>query len=318
MTDRNLEEAIFQLQKLNTENGVKKLADEAAQLLANGRQIEASALMEKAEAMIAAKSAKPVPAFNHQSSTPVTPQEKPKVEERAKVDEQVMTNMAGKLADGLSKILMGAFQELERHIVGESRKISTSIEQQLGRLQATVDTFTQLQAKFEHLTETVSEQRSTGTSMVQKYEQISTSVTALEEVSARHEKEIGAIRTESTAVRGEATALRAETGALRGETNALRNEAKDFSTVITHQMDGLSARVGLHQEELGGLKSTVSDISRKVSGFIERIDRQGEVLRALNDTQVRRAAALDEVLGVLTRLKAPAESLVAAAAAGQM
>ena len=184
MTDRNLEEAIFQLQKLNTENGVKKLADEAAQLFANGRQIEASALMEKAEAMIAAKSSKHVPALNHQSSTPVTPQEKPKVEERAKVDEQAMTNMAGKLADGLSKILMGAFQELERHIVGESRKVSTSIEQQLGRLQATVDSFTQLQAKFEHLTETVSEQRSTGTSMVQKYEQISTSVTALEEVSA--------------------------------------------------------------------------------------------------------------------------------------
>jgi chromosome segregation ATPase len=314
MTDRNLEEAIFQLQKLNTENGVKKLAEEAAQLLANGRQIEASALMEKAEAMIAAKSGKAAPPVNHHSSTPVTPQERPKVEEPAKVDEQAMANMAGKLADGLSKILTGAFQELERHIVGESRKISASIEQQLGRLQATVESFTQLQAKFEHLTETVSEQRSTGTSIVQKYEQISTNVTALEEVSARHEKEIGAIRTESTALRGEATAWRAETGALRGETTALRNEAKDFSTVITHQMDGLSARIGLHQEELGGLKTTVSDISRKVSGFIERIDRQGEVLRALNETQVRRATALDEVLGVLMRLKAPAESLVAAAA----
>ncbi len=314
MTDRNLEEAIYQLQKLNTENGVKKLVEEAAQLLANGRQIEASALMEKAEAIIAAKSGKPLPALNHHSSIPVSNQEKPKVEERGKVDEQAMANMAGKLADGLSKILMGAFQELERHIVGESRKISTSIEEQLGRLQATVQSFTQLQVKFEQLTETVSEQRSTGTSIVQKFEKVSTSMTAIEEVSTRHEKEIGAMRTESAALRGEATALRAETGALRGETTALRNEAKDFSTVITHQMDGLSARVGLHHEELGGLKTTVSDISRKVSGFIERIDRQGEVLRALNDTQVRRAAALDEVLGVLTRLKAPAEQLVAAAA----
>jgi chromosome segregation ATPase len=317
MTDRNLEDAIFQLQKLNTENGVKKLAEEAAQLLANGRQIEASALMEKAEAMIAAKSGKATPPVNSHSSTPVIPQEKPKVEERAKVDEQAMMNMAGKLADGLSKILLGAFQELERHIVGESRKISASIEQQLGRLQATVESFAQLQTKFEQLTAAVSEQRSAGASVVQKYEQISTSVTALEEVSTRHEKEMGAIRTESTALRVEATSLRAETGALRGETTALRNESKDFSTVITHQMDGLSARIGLHQEELGGLKTTISEISRKVSGFIERIDRQGEVLRALNETQVRRAAALDEVLGVLTRLKAPAEALVAAAA-GQL
>ena len=51
MTDRNLEEAIFQLQKLNTENGVKQLVEEAAQLYAGGRHIEAGALMEKAEAI---------------------------------------------------------------------------------------------------------------------------------------------------------------------------------------------------------------------------------------------------------------------------
>jgi hypothetical protein len=76
-------------------------------------------------------------------------------------------------------------------------------------------------------------------------------------------------------------------------------------------------RVGLHQEELSGLTSTVSDISRKVSGFIERIDRQGDVLRALNETQVRRAVALDEMLGILARMKGPAESVVAMAA-GQL
>src|SRR6266849_208962 len=132
--------------------------------------------MEKAEAMIAAKSGKATLPVNSHSSTPVIPQERPKVEERAKVDEQAMMNMAGKLADGLSKILLGAFQELERHIVGESRKISASIEQQLGRLQATVESFAQLQTKFEQLTAAVSEQRSAGASVVQKYEQISTSV----------------------------------------------------------------------------------------------------------------------------------------------
>jgi chromosome segregation ATPase len=313
MTDRNLEEAIYQLQKLNTENGVKKLAEEAAQLLASGRQIEAGALMEKAEAMMAAKSGK-APAVNHAPAIPVNHQERPKTEDRAKVDEQLMANMAGKLADGLSKILTGAFEELERHIVGESRKVSSSIELQVERLRATVESLGHLQVKLEHLTEAVSEQRSAGASIGQKYQQVSASVTAIEEVTGRHEKEIGAIRADTTALRGEATVLRTETGALRGETSALRTEAKDFSTVMMHQMDGLSARMGLHQEELGGLKTTVSDISRKVAGFIERVDRQGDVLRTLNETQVRRAAALDELLGVLMRLKAPAEPLVAAAA----
>lgn len=291
MTDRNLEEAIFDLQKRNTEDGVKRLAEEAARLLAEGRQIEAGAVMEKAEAIMAVRAGKPISA--HSSSSHVT---RPKPEERTKVDEQAMANMAAKLADGLSKILTGAFEELERHIVGESRKISTSFDQQLDRLQATVGSLEQLQAKFEHLSDAVSEVRSAAAGSTQRLDQFSTSMAALEETSARHDKDIGA---------------------LRGETTAVRTEAKDYATVVAHQMDALSARLGLHQEDLTGLKSTVAEISRKVAGYGERIDRQGEVLRALTDSQAKRAIAIDELLGVLTRLKAPAETAIAAAA-GQL
>jgi chromosome segregation ATPase len=218
--------------------------------------------------------------------------------------------MAGKLADGLSKILTGAFQELERHIIGESHKISASLEQQLHRLQATTDSLVQLKVKFEQLTEAVSEQKLANAAIVLKQDQAVGKVTVLEENVARHETELSALR-------GETTALRAETAALRTDTGLLRTEAKDFSTVTAQQIDGVSARLGLHQEELTGLKSNVSEISRKVTGIIERLDRQAEVIRSLNDTQARRTAALDELLAVLTRLKAPAETMMAAAA-GQL
>lgn len=284
MNHRNLEDAIFQLQRINTENGVKQLVEEAAQLFAKGRHMEASALMEKAEAMIA-KSGPPSPAART-TSPPPTNGEKSKQEERPRADDQAMANMAVRLADGLSTILTGAFQELERHILGESRRISTSFEEQLQRLHATVDSLTHLKTTFDQLAQSVSEQRSAGAELSQQHEQLSGAVTSLQSVTARHDAEIG----------------------------ALRSETKDFTTVIVQQMDGFSARLGLHQEELTGLKSTVSDISRKVAGFIERIDRQSEVIRGLNENQVRRAAALDELLGVLTRLKEPAETMVAAAA----
>jgi len=309
MPDRNLEEAIFQLQKLNTGNGVKQLVEEAAQLFANGRHMEAGALLEKAEAIMANRGSQA--AASRPSSPPPGRSDQNKLEERAKVDEQAMAHMAGKLADGLSKILTGAFQELERHIIGESRKISISLEQQLERLQATVDSLTQLKVVFEQLTETVAQQKLVGATLGQKHDQVSAQVIALQDTTARYETELGALR-------GETTTLRAETVAIRGETVTLRTEAKDFSAAITHQMDGVSARLGLHHEELAGLKSNISDVSRKVTGFIERLDRQAEVIRSLNETQVRRAAALDELLGVLTRLKAPAESMVAMAAAGQL
>ncbi|MBZ5591342.1 MAG: hypothetical protein LAP39_03835 [Acidobacteriia bacterium] len=291
MTDRNLEDSIFQLQKLNTEDGVKQLVEEAAHLFAAGRHSEAGALMEKAEALMAARAGKPALAGGS-SPNPLRP-ERPKAEVRPKVDEQAMANMATRLADGLSKILTGAFEELERHVVGESRKISNSLEQQLDRLQATVNSLQQLQAKFEYLSEAVSEVRSSSAAMGQKQEQLLASVTTLDQTSSRHNKEIGTLREEST---------------------ALRAEGKDYATVVAHQMDALSARLGLHQEELTGVKSTVAEVSRKVAGFIERMDRQADAIRAITDSQVRRAAALDEMLGVLTRLKEPAETAVAAAA----
>lgn len=308
MSDRNLEEAIFQLQKLKPENGVKQLVEEAAQLFSKGRHIEAGALLEKAEAIVA--SSGPPPAANRHSPAPVGHSDQTKLEERAKVDEQAIANMAGKLADGLSKILTGAFQELERHIIGESHKISASLEQQLHRLQATTDSLVQLKVKFEQLTEAVSEQKLANGAIALKQDQAVGKVTVLEENVARHETELSALR-------GETTTLRAETATLRTDTGLLRTEAKDFSTVTAQQIDGVSARLGLHQEELTGLKSNVSEISRKVTGIIERLDRQAEVIRSLNDTQARRTAALDELLAVLTRLKAPAETMMAAAA-GQL
>jgi chromosome segregation ATPase len=302
MTDRNLEEAIFQLQKLNTENGVKQLAEEAALLYADGHQIEAGALMEKAEAMMAASKAGAAHASPHTPNAAANPRPA-----RSKAEEQAIASMAGKLADGLAKILLGAFQELEIHIVGESRRLSTSFEQQLTRLHTAVESLGQLKVRFEHLAESVSEQQTSGLAIGQKYDQLSAAVTSLQDASTRHETEIGALR-------GETGSLREKADTLRGETTALRDDAKKFTTGIIQQMDGLAARLGLQQEDLSGLKATVSDISRKVGGFGERLDRQAEIIRSLSDSQTRRAEVLDELLGVLTRLKTPVEPLAAAAA----
>ena len=299
MTDRNLEEAIYQLQKLNTENGIEQLLEEAAQLYSSGRHIEAGALMEKAEAMMAAAAAgHPVPAavravvshsnaWNAAAPPAATPRAATadKELERGQVDEQITAQIAAKLADGLAKILIGAFHELEIHLVGESRKVAHSFQEQLERLQATVESLVQLQTRFAHLTEAVSEQRSTSVALGEKYNQLAQTVTSLEQTTSRHQSELA----------------------------GLRGETKDLSAIVGQHVDTLAARLGLHLEELSGLKTTVSDISRKVAGFIERLDRQAEVIRSLNDVQARRAAALDDVLGVLARLKAPDQPLVAAA-----
>src|SRR5215469_3559910 len=53
-SDHSLEERIYQMQKLGLDSGVREILEEASQLCAEGRHIEASALAEKAEAMISA------------------------------------------------------------------------------------------------------------------------------------------------------------------------------------------------------------------------------------------------------------------------
>jgi archaellum component FlaC len=280
MTDRNLEEAIFQLQKLNAENGVKQLVEEAAQLFTDGRHIEASALLEKAEAIVASGA----PAGD--SSAPLSPAHGRKPGEQPTPEEQAMTNLAGRLAEGLARILTGAFQELELHVIGESRKVSASFEHELDRLRGAVDSLTQLDLRLSELSQAVSSQRSDTAALGHKYDHLSASVMSLEESSARREKEVG----------------------------TLRGDTKDLSIAVSQQLDMLSARLGSHEDEVGRLKSTVSEIAHQMSGFIERVDRQGEVLRGITETSARRAAALDELLGVITRLRAPAESVIASAA----
>jgi len=97
MTDRNLEDAIFHLRRNNPDQSVLKIVDESAKLMAQGRQIEAGALVEKAEAMRGSN--------GH-------------VEENGRVPEKIMNRINEKLAGSLAEVLANAVHELEQHIGG--------------------------------------------------------------------------------------------------------------------------------------------------------------------------------------------------------
>ena len=126
---------------------------------------------------------------------------------------------------------------------------------------------------FEQLTEAVAQQKSAGAAMGQKHDQVSSQVTALQETTTRHETELGALR-------GETTSLRAETVAIRGDTAALRTEAKEFSTTITQQMDGVSTRARPAPRGAGRIEiQHLGCFCARWRGFIERLDRQAEVIR---------------------------------------
>ena len=266
--ERNLEEEIFQLQKLHLDPSVSQVVEEAAQLFAEGRHLEAGALIEKAEAMRA-----PV-AESGAGGSPSSPRNQEPAGQETQ-EEQAVARLVSDVATGLTKVLVSAIQNLQQHIAGETQRLTSSFSQQLEKLQASVESLLPLKERIEQLTQTVHEQRSVGLAVQEKYEQLTATAAALEEANARHESELG----------------------------VLRNETKKSSASTSQRLNALSARLGLQQEELSGLKSTVSEVSPRVAALVERLDRQAEAIRSFNEYHAQREAALDQLANALANLK---------------
>jgi chromosome segregation ATPase len=253
MTDRSLEDAIFHLRRINPDKSVQKVVDEAAKLMAQGRQIEAGALIEKAEAM---------------SGSNGRQEENGRVESNGHTQEKVMNRINEKLAGSLAEVLAGAFHELEQHMMDEGKKLTQSFQHQIDKLQTTVESLGALKESLESLAETVSQHKAASASQEQ-YSKLATEVAQLHKAEVRHDSDIADIRQKATQ---------------------------------------MSAEINRHQAELASLKTAISDRSEKMVSMIETIDKQAEVIRTLNEAELRRAAALEQALGVFAQLSTPVKA----------
>jgi hypothetical protein len=143
-----------------------------------------------------------------------------------------------------------------------------------------------LTGRFDQLAEVVFGQQLVNGTAQERYEELCQAVATSREANARHESDVQSLR-EGTRERMDWFAGRVE----------------EFAGQVAEQrqhVSGLQAKV----DSLEPLHATVADLSSKVQGWCERLDRQGEVLHALCETQNQRAAVLDEFLVVLSRLRA--------------
>ncbi len=182
----------------------------------------------------------------------------------------------GDVANGLAKVLVSALQDLQQHIAGETRKLATSFNQQLDRLQATVESLLPLGERIEQLTGAISEQKAVGLAAHEKCSQLAAETALLREADGRHENAI----------------------------SALRAEMQERTASVSERLDALTARLGLQQEEISAVKSSVSDLSPRVATLVERLDRQAEAIRSLYETESHRGAAMDELVNAMGRLRA--------------
>ncbi len=177
-------------------------------------------------------------------------------------DKEAVAELVSTLANDLAHCLVGAFENLQEHIVGESRKFNSAIQQQLERLQSTVDDVAQLRQPVQDLVASVAEQRKSSLEASERFNQIAAAVTALQQSDAR----------------------------VTTELETLRSENREMQMVV-----------GAHSEELGTIKATVNDASRRVSGMVEILERQGHVLRQLHAVESARASELERAFEDLAR-----------------
>ena len=174
---------------------------------------------------------------------------------------QAVSEVASSLANDLARCLAGAFQNLQQHISAENQKFNSSLQQQIQRLQSSVEGVANLSQPVAELASAISEQRSANAANLEQYQQLSTAVAAIEQSQTRNNTEIVTLRVEQLEMR---------------------------------------ATVGTHSEDLKVLSATASETARRVALMSDMLDRQGNVLRQLHQVETKRAAALERAFESLT------------------
>jgi len=182
------------------------------------------------------------------------------------IEDFALAPLVDRLAFVLAKVLVVAVRDLEKHIACETRNVGDTVGRRL-------DT---LQTSFQDLTETVSEQRSKSLVVEEKCQQLAAATELLQASDARQEAGLA----------------------------ALRSETKTFSTMISERVDLLFKELGVQQEDIAAIKSTLCGFSSRADAFVERLDKQADVLRSMCSTYSQRETELEQLVDGLARLRA--------------
>jgi chromosome segregation ATPase len=230
------------------------------------------------------------------------------------------------VAYGFARVLVTAMRELEIHIANENRKLGENVGERLDSLQASVG----------ELTGAVSEQRSASLAIMERCAALEGAATLLRESDARRQEEIAALRSETVETTGSISAridssvaslqdadahqqveiasvrklVETETAALRERGSrhessllAAQAEAKAFSAAVAERFDTLCAEIGVQQEDIAALKSTLSGFGTRLDGVLERLDKQADALHSMYLTYSQRESELEQLIEGLTRLR---------------
>jgi hypothetical protein len=242
--------------------------------------------------------------------------------ERESAPQWALAPLVDKIAYGLATGLVTAMKELESHIASETRKVSETVGRRLDTLQASV----------QDLTGAMAEQGTLSMAVQEQCRQLAAETASLRDADTRHSEELGTVRAQANVwsaelsekiqgLGGELQSRQQETerrfdslaqvaaGLHEADTRqtaeltALRAEAREVSTALTERINTLCSELGLQQEDMDAVKSTLNSASSRVDGVVERMDRQAEALRSIYSTYAQRETELEQLVDVVARLR---------------
>jgi DNA repair ATPase RecN len=278
LTDQSLTEAVILLQRQDLAAETREVVDEAARLLAEGREGEARALLEKAEALVALHSQTGEGGHSNGNGTQkVNGSAGPAIQ-------AIVAPLAAKLAAGFTNVLTSVLEDIHRYTSEQIQFVVKSLEEHIEHTENTLREVAGIDERIEQL---ANDHMVSAQSAEQSHSMLWNAVHALEENSRQQGDSICRV-----------TAA-----------------AEELSHHVAGQIDATASRFADLEQRVMELDQFARELPPQISGVMERLDGHTETLRMIEQRQSHRVSKLNQVLDSLARLReaeGPELSLAAA------
>lgn len=265
MTEQNLAEAIIAMQRQELMPATREVVDEAARLLGEGREMEARALVEKAEALAAQ-------ANGTNGAVTVS-----KAGGRVKVSQSwapqgIVAPLAAKLAAGFTEVLTNVLDDVHRYTGDQVQAVANALDEHIQNMETALRHAAGVGERLEQL---ATDHEANLRVVQQGQEELWAAVRALQHAD---QEQIASI-----------TRVCAAT--------------EEITHELARHVDAVAARFDHVDQRISLLDRLMQEVPAQFSGVASRLDRHTEALRVLEQRQTQRVSTLNQVLESLARLK---------------
>jgi hypothetical protein len=270
LADQSLSEAVIALQRQDLAHEAREVVEEAARLLGEGRDGEARALLEKAEALAATNHGD---AQEHAGEAPRNGNGTHKVNGSAgPAIQAIVEPLAARLAAGFTAVLTSVLEDIHRYTGEQIHFVVESLEEHIQHTEESLRAVTGLDERVEQL---ANEHQVAAQFAEQSHSMLWNAIHGAEE-SGRQQAEL----------------ISRVTAAM-----------EELSHHVADQVEDTAARFVDLEQRVSQLDQFAQDTPPQLVSLIERLDGHSEALRVLEERQTQRVSTLNQVLDSLARLR---------------